>query len=333
MKLIKKALFTFILLIFGVNLLSFNIVAAAGDDDPYTRVLNISTDSTSLKSAVRGNPWDIASKTVGIDLFSAQVKIIIWYAISIFIVVWIAIAFLGGYKIMTSNSEDSMKDGMRLVVFGVLWIMIMFAAKFLAEWLVWNDGILEHEFAKWKDDPSWVLLAQELYERLLYPFIKIALYLVTWILFIMMAIKVISFVTSTDEAAKKKAWWIILWCVVWIFIILWAKQIVEAVMWRQESVFKASATELEQIWNKIFNFQSIPLIAQIINWVMGLTMFVIVVLLIIQGYRMFTQPDDPKNRERLKKTLLYIIIWVLIIGASFAISHVIIPNSFLSVQW
>ena len=333
MKLIKKALFTFILLIFGVNLLSFNIVAAAGDDDPYTRVLNISTDSTSLKSAVRGNPWDIASKTVGIDLFSAQVKIIIWYAISIFIVVWIAIAFLGGYKIMTSNSEDSMKDGMRLVVFGVLWIMIMFAAKFLAEWLVWTDGILEHEFAKWKDDPSWVLLAQELYERLLYPFIKIALYLVTWILFIMMAIKVISFVTSTDEAAKKKAWWIILWCVVWIFIILWAKQIVEAVMWRQESVFKASATELEQIWNKIFNFQSIPLIAQIINWVMGLTMFVIVVLLIIQGYRMFTQPDDPKNRERLKKTLLYIIIWVLIIGASFAISHVIIPNSFLSVQW
>ena len=41
---------------------------------------------------------------------------------------------------------------------------------------------------------------------------------------------------------------------------------------------------------------------------MRLTMFVIVVLLIVQGYRMFVKPDDPKNRERLKKTLLYIII-------------------------
>jgi hypothetical protein len=37
-------------------------------------------------------------------------------------------------------------------------------------------------------------------------------------------------------------------------------------------------------------------------------MFVIVVLIIIQGYRMFAKPDDPKNRDRLKKTLLYVII-------------------------
>jgi hypothetical protein len=37
-------------------------------------------------------------------------------------------------------------------------------------------------------------------------------------------------------------------------------------------------------------------------------MFVIVVLIIIQGYRMFAKPDDPKNRDRLKKTLLYVSI-------------------------
>ena len=61
-------------------------------------------------------------------------------------------------------------------------------------------------------------------------------------------------------------------------------------------------------------------------------MFVIVVLLVIQGYRMFAKPDDPKNRERLKKTLLYVIIWVLIIGASYAISQAIIPSSFISIQ-
>lgn len=332
MKLIKKVLFTFMLLIVGINLLSFNIVAAEGNDNPYTRALDISTDSRSLRSAIRPDVVNEAGVTRD-ELFNLQIKNLIGYAISIFILVWIAIAFLGGYKIMTSNSEDSMKDWMRLVVFGIVWIIVMVSAKFLAEWLVWDGGIITKQFDDGVDNPNWIELAKELYESIIYPFIKLVLYLITWILFIMMAIKVISFVVSTDETAKKKAWWIILWCAIWIFIILWSKQIVEAVMWRQQSIFEATPKELEQIWNKIFHFESIPLIAEIINWVMWLTMFVIVVLLIVQGYRMFVKPDDPKNRERLKKTLLYIIIWVLIIGASYAISHIIIPTWFTSLQW
>ena len=60
---------------------------------------------------------------------------------------------------------------------------------------------------------------------------------------------------------------------------------------------------------------------------MWLTMLAILVLILIQWYKMFTKPDDPKTRESLKKTLLYIIIWVLVIWAAYAISSVLVINN------
>ena len=329
MKSIKKALFTFILSVFSINFLSLNCTFAE-DSSPFDGVLGATIEGTSIESAmdkdVESGKWS--------NLFNKQVKSLIWYAIDIFIVIWIAIAFLGGYKIITSNSEDKMKEWIRLVIFGILWIIIMMSAGFLAEWLVWDGGIIKRHWDSASDfNPSWIGLAQDLYEKLMFPFIKVALYLVIWALFFIMAAKVITFVISTDEAAKKKAWWIILWCAIWIFIVMWSKQIVEAVMWNQEDVLNKAAQRVDEQWNPPLEFNSIQLISQIINWVMWLTMFVIVVLIIIQWYRMFTKPDDPKNRERLKKTLLYVIIWVLVIWASYVISNVLVLNWFWSVNW
>ncbi len=319
------------------NFCIFNM-ALAKSSSPYDAVLNTTINDPkwqwwSLESAIsqdlaEGEWWKLVTE---------QVKQLIWYAIDVFIVIGIAIAFIGGYKVLTSDSEDKMKDWIRLVIFGILWIIIMVSARFLAEWLVWNQGIIQRQFPGGEDTPNWVALAKDLYEKLMFPFIKVALYLVAWALFFMMAAKVITFVISTDEAAKKKAWWIILWCVVWIFIILWSKQIVEAVMWEQSKVLNEGAKWIEWwtggIWNRLEEFNSIQLISQIINWVMWLTMFVIVVLIIIQGYRMFAKPDDPKNRDRLKKTLLYVSIWVLVIWASYVISNVLVLNWFGSINW
>ena len=336
MKLIKKALFTFMLLVLSLpNLCIFNVTLAQGS--PYDAVIRTTIHNPKW-------PWwsleSVASKDVIQDgslkwwgLFTEQVKQLIWYAIDVFIIIGISIAFLGGYKIITSNSEDKMKEWIRLVIFGVLWIIIMMSARFLAEWLVWNGGIIDKQFPTGESSPKWITLAKDLYENLMFPFIKVALYLVVWALFFIMAAKVITFVISTDEAAKKKAGGIILWCVIWIFIVMWSKQIVEAVMWDQEDVLNDAATWIDQQWNHLEEFNSIQLISQIINWVMWLTMFVMVVLIIIQGYRMFTKPDDPKNRERLKKTLLYVIIWVLVIWASYVISNVLVLNGFNSIQW
>ena len=306
-------------------------MSAAWSTSAYDQVLDSTLDSRSLSSVE--NP-DVVKDKTWVWLFTEQVKTLTTYIIDIFIVIWIAVAFLGGYTVMTSDSEDKMKEGMRLIIFGVLWVIIMMSANFLAEWLVWEDGIITGQFdSAAGDNPSWVQMAQKLYEKIMFPFIKMALYLATWALFFVMAAKVITFAISTDETAKKKAWWIIIWCVVWIFIIMWSKQLVEAVFGKQDAVLNDKARWIDEVWNPLPEFHSIQLISQVINWVMWLTMFVVVVLIIIQGYRMFTKPDDPKNRERLKKTLLYVLIWILVIWASYVISNIVVLNWFTSTEW
>ena len=321
---IKKILSKFTFLLFGTVLLSvFNLTVAQNGQSPYNEALNLTLSDTSLNSVagldnIVDGRWS--------KLFNNQIIKLIDYVIYIFITLWIAIAFVWWYKIMASNKEDSTKEWIRLVVFWVIGIIIMVSAKFIASTLVWDNGIITEEFLRENWWPKWVLLASHLYAKVLYPFIKVLLYLVIWILFFMMLAKVINFVFATDDSSKKKALWIILWSVVWILIIMWSKQIVEAVMWKQDDVLKTGANYISEQWNNILEFWNIELISQIINWVMWLTMLVILILIIIQWYRMLTKPDDPKNVERLKKTLLYIIIWVLVIGASYVISNVLVVN-------
>lgn len=302
--------------------------------NPYNEALWKTTKSTSLHSAI--DWWDVVKSWKWSDLFNEQVYKIIDYVINIFIVIWIAVAFFWGYKIMMSDKEETMKEWIRLVGFGALWIIIMVSAKFLATSLVWESGIgwiIGDQFVNpWERWPSWVEFADELYNKIMYPFIKVILYFVVWALFFVMAGKVVWFVTATDDAAKKKAWWIIIWSVVWILIVMWAKQIVEAVMWNQNMVLNKDATwiswwEADWMWWRLLEFSSIPIIAQVINRVMGLTMFAILVLIIIQWYKIFTKPDDPKTREGLKKAILYMIIWVLVIWAAYVISNVLVINN------
>ena len=208
----------------------------------------------------------------------------------------------------------------------------MVSARFLSEnlaWDVWNassTGIISKQFRRHATQPNWIQLSEELYKNIMYPFIKVALYFVVWILFFAMVAKIIGFVTATDDSAKKKAWGVIIWCIIWILIVMWSKQLVEYIMGSQDEVLNKSAARIDEQWKQVLEFGSMPIISQIINWVMWLTMFAIVVLIIVQWYKLFTKPDDPKTRESLKKSIIYIIIWVLIIGAAYVISNVLILN-------
>lgn len=328
MKTLKRILFWSMLTFLWLNIFAVvNPISAQeikisewNSDTPYSNLMEATTENAPYvnKGELSAGKWA--------KLFNNTVNDLIGYLIRIFIVIGIATAFIGWYKIMTSDKEESIKEWIKLITYGIVWIIVMVSAAFIANKLVWNDSILQEYIQSQITDGwvSWAQLAKNIYENIIDPFIKIALYLVVWVLFIIMAIKVFTFITSTDDKAKKKAGWIILWTVVWIFIILWSNQVVESVMGKEEEILNMDPVTYDnRQWN-ILNFTSIPIVAQIINWAMGLSMLAVLILIIIQWYRMFTKPDDPKNRERLKKTLLYIIIWVLVIWASSVISHALI---------
>jgi len=138
MKAIKKIIFTFMLLITGLaNFSVFNLVSA--QKTPYDGILRITTDDRSLASAIDGGDVLDESSDGGYwaKLFNEQVIYIISYAIDFFIVIWIAVAFFGAYKIMVSDKEETLKEWVRLVIFWILWIIIMVSARFIATSLVW----------------------------------------------------------------------------------------------------------------------------------------------------------------------------------------------------
>lgn len=270
--------------------------------------INLTVDSPEWKWAESVNNWIVS---------------MIWYLINIFVIIGIVIAFIGWYQIMTSSKEDSYKNWLKFVIFWVVWIIIMVSAKWIANVLVWDWWIMPTDM---EPGMKGISLANNIYTQLAYPLIKIILYLVMGILFFVMAGKVITYIMSTDDVAKKKAGGIILRTVIWILIIMWSKQIVESVIWTQKQVIDDAikATQIQEIGYETLEFWPIPIVAEVINRVMWLAMFAVLILLIIQTYRMVFKPADPENWKRLKKTLLYVIIWVLVIWASYIISNVLV---------
>jgi hypothetical protein len=74
----------------------------------------------------------------GTDGLITLVRQILQYLMPIFIALGIVIALFGGYKMMTSSKEDALKEGGQLVLYGIIGIIIMSSARFVANTLVFN---------------------------------------------------------------------------------------------------------------------------------------------------------------------------------------------------
>ena len=169
-------------------------------------------------------------------------------------------------------------------------------------------------------------MANSLYENIALPFIKFAVYLVIGILFFVLAARVFSFLTSNDEGTRKKAVGMIARTVGGILIIMAAKQLVEAVFGKRHNVMEQNADTLGDIGSSIFETQTIPILYQIINRVMGLATLAVLVIIIFQTFQLLTKPDDAEVIKKIKKTIMYVAIGVVIIGAGYVISNVLLIN-------
>jgi hypothetical protein len=220
----------------------------------------------------------------------------------------------------STNSEDTTK-WIKLIAYWVIWIMIILSAQYI--WTI----IFQDLFQSWNATGiNWVNLAITLYEKIAYPFIKIIIYLALGALFLILAWKTFSFITSWDGSAQKKAWTMIWWSALSMLIIIWAKQIVEAIYGKQEQVMNQSAQTLWEIWTWILADKSIPILYTVINWVMWLTSLVVLVIILVQTFEILMNPDKADNRQRIWKSILYIFIGILIIWAGYLITNFVVIN-------
>lgn len=239
---------------------------------------------------------------------------------SVMIVVWVLVAMIGFYQILTSSDESKVKTGVLTLIYGVIWIILMFSAKYLTNVIFWI-----YTDTSWsiKTSISPIDVVSKLYSDMVYPFLKIAIYLCLWILVLLMMFRVFTYITSQDEWTKKKSMWVIVWTTIGMLLITWAKQIVEAVYWKQDLVLQGWGN-LSKIGDKIFNPADIPIIYNVINWALWLTAFVLLVMIIIQTYKLLTKPDDAATFTSLKKTIIYALGWVLLIWAAYLLSNLFI---------
>jgi len=89
--------------------------------------------------------------------------------------------------------------------------------------------------------------------------------------------------------------------------------VVEAIFGARDKVINESAEHLGDIGTGIFEVSSIPLLYAVINRVMALATLVVLVLIIFQTFQLLTNPDDPEIPKKMKKTVLYVAIGVIVI--------------------
>jgi hypothetical protein len=62
------------------------------------------------------------------------------------------------------------------------------------------------------------------------------------------------------------------------------------------------------------------------NWTLGLVAFVLLLLILVQTYKMLTKPDDAETFKSLKKTIIYALSGILLIGSAYLIANLLIFN-------
>ena len=85
-------------------------------------------------------------------------------------------------------------------------------------------------------------------------------------------------------------------------------------------------SNLGDIGTGILANKNIPIIYQIINRALGLITFVILIVIIFQTFQLLMKPDDAENTKKMTRSLGYIAIGILIIGAGYLITNFLVVN-------
>ncbi len=272
-------------------------------------------DAPEILSEVSATPWADTVKDF-------LIKKIIDVLVPLIITLGILIALLGFYKIFFSSDEKAISEWTKYITYWILGIILIMSAKFISTTLYSNIFL---EWNLWYNSVQWYEIAQKIYEKIVFPFIKLAIYLALGVLFVILASRALTFVFGSDEDSKKKAGTIMAWNVLGMFIIIGAKQVVEFIYGKQADVVK-SVSNLWEIGSGIFANKNLPLLYEIINWAMGLAALVILIMILVQAFQLLLKPDSPDAMKKIKNSLLYIFIGILTIGTWYIITNFLIIN-------
>ncbi len=262
------------------------------------------------------------------ELWTAGIKSFAYMLIDRFAVpgavfLWVLFALIALYKIMFSDDENALWQISWLLTRWVVGIIIIMSAKFIGN-ILYGDILGTGEM--WEGAFNTIVIVSKLYDLILWPLLKIAFYIMMGVLFIILLIRVFTFVTADSETIQKQSSQMILSTTVWLFIMIAAKQLVEGVYGKEELIRNNAAVTVTQIWWSFLNNANIPIIYNVIQWVMGLSWFIILAIIIFQTYKLLVNPNDEWALKGIRNTIFYALIGMLVIGAGYLIVNVLMIN-------
>lgn len=238
--------------------------------------------------------------------------------IPICITIWAIIAIVGFLKIMFTESDDEQKKWKNYLLWWSIGIIIMTSSFYITNILIWKSW-LNWIIIDSVDMKDWAELAKNLYSDIMFPFIKMWIIIIAWIMFVILLIQAIKFLFSPSEEIKTKSKTIVIWNTIGILIIILAKEIVENIYWKQNQIETSSSSI--NIWSGIMSQQNFTTLFNIINWALWLIAFLVVVLIIYQTYLVLIKPDDSDNLKKLKRNFIYIFIGLILIAWGYLITN------------
>ena len=239
--------------------------------------------------------------------------------IPVFVFAGIIFAMIWFFKLMSATTDEEVGKASMFLLWWVIGIMIMLSAWYLVDQLVWIDNPWEWGviwMITWWES-SWWAIAGHIYDNLFFPFLRMFIYVIIWIMFIFACFNAYKYIFNSDESTKSKSLISLSYAAAGIAIIILAKTLVEAVYGTYSSVTDWE-TNLWEVWQwALWVDTDFTVLYNIINWTLWLVTFIIVITIIYQWYLLLVMPSDEKVIEKLKKDFWYIFIWILIIGFAY----------------
>lgn len=247
-----------------------------------------------------------------IDLFKT-------YIFPLIIVLAVLTSIFWFMEIMLSDGEDKRKKWIDYFIWWVVGIIIFVSAEFIFNGLY---GIINELTQDTTWSQSRTIFAEKAYGDIIYPFIKLAMYLLMAGLFVTLLVKSISYVTDPTEKAPEQWKNIIISAAMWILVITLAKTLVEAVYSKQSDIKNSAWTLIGKgiLWAWPDQYK---VIFNIINYFLWFTAFFILCIIIYQWYLMLFNTNTEDSIKKMRKNLLYIFWWLVLIGLSYLIVNLV----------
>lgn len=314
--------------------------AVAGNPNFYTALYDVVSTDWNILGTQGGWIRDFLQKISTGELWAQGlsdflVNLIIKVVIPILALAWIVLAIIGFFKLMGSTDEEELKTWWNYLLWWIVGTLIMITAAWIVIQMVGGDGTggIIWTIVNWWREASGAELASNLYRKIAYPLIRVILNIIIGILFLMAVGQWFKYLFSGEgNEAQEKALAILVYTVVGILVIILAKTLVEATYGNYESVVQDEAllvrpwagVDVGKVGDGVFEDPQMGMLRTVINWLLGLSTFIVTIIIVYIGYLLLVKPTDEETATKLKSAITRALAGILLIWVSYLIANFVI---------